>query len=534
MSNPCILTLDCGASHVTALLAEVESSGRLRVVRQAVEPLVLTGEEESQWFAALGQALLALKNRHGFSAQECAVGLPGHLVLTKFVRTPAVERKLRERVVQFEAAQNIPQDLAEVAWGYVEVQDDGTDLELMLAAVKNELMERLCLVVEAAGFRVARAEPASLALARLRRDDPAPGLLVDVGARSTQLVFNGASGFFTRTLGWGSNALTRSLMETLGLDFAAAEEAKTDLERAPGGDAAKAAEAFCDRLALEITRSRLSYSRQPNAVPPERVLLTGAGTRLTHLHKILAEKLGLPVERLQLDIDWKSAGAAAASEDQLAVAVGLAGAAWSPQGSVMNLLPQSRRESLLWRRQLRVWLAVAGLLGLALLPPLAYYRSTNATLAERVRTAEQALRPLRQMETRHLDNQLRLETLTTEIAEAERLVAHRDAWVRFLFDLQARLAGIEDVWLDRLEPDATSGLAAENGERRLMLSGRLLDAANPLAKASGESYAKAKRLMESLRESRFIREVTGERFDNQQAGILRFEVTVVLQPEEPL
>lgn len=534
MSNPGILALDCGASHVTALLAEAASSGRLRVVRSAVEPLAVTGEEEGQWFAALGQALQALRNRHGFAAQECVVGLPGHLVLTKFVRTPAVERKLRDRVVQFEAAQNIPQELAEVAWGYVEVHDDGTDLELMLAAVKNELMERLCLVVESAGFRVARAEPASLALARMRRHDPTPGLLVDVGARSTQLVFNGPAGFFTRSLGWGGNALTRSLMEATYQDFAAAERMKADMGRAGRLETAPMIAAFCERLALEITRSRLSYSRQPNAVPPERILLTGAGARLANLTNVLSDKLELPVEPLRLNIDGTSAGVAVAHEDQLAVAVGLAGGALAPQDNAINLLPQSRREALLWRRRMRRGLTVAGLLGLALLPPLAYYQTGQATLAEQVRAAEQALRPLRQVEARHLDNQLRLETLASEIADAERLVAHRDAWVRLLGDLQARLAGIEDVWLDRLASDTAAGLPAENGARKLLVSGRLLDAANPLAKASGESYAKVKRLMESLGESPFIREVTGEHFDNQQPGILRFEVILVMQPEVPL
>lgn len=530
MRNPRILALDCGASHVTALLAELGSSGRLRVLRHAVEPLASTGEEEGRWFADLGEALLRLRNTHGFAPQECAAGLPGHLVLTKFVRTPAVERKLRARVVQFEAAQNIPQDLAGVAWSHVEVHDDGSELELMLAAVKNEWMERLCLTVAGAGFQVARAEPAGLALARLGRHEATPSLLVDVGARSTQLVFNGDSGFFTRTLGWGGTALTRSLMETPGLDFPAAEQIKFELDHPADRAAAQAVVAYCDRLALEITRSRLSYGRQPNAVPPERILLTGAGSRLPALRATLAEKLGLPVERLRLDAEWTNEDATADRTDQLAVAYGLAAAMLAPPGSVMNLLPQSRRTALLWRHRSRRGLAAAGFLALSLLPPLAYYQGRAAALSAQVGTVEQALRPWRQAEARHFDNRMRLETLAGEMAEAERLVRHRDAWVRFMADLQMRLAGIGDVWFDRLEPE----LALADEERRLLVSGRLLDAANPLAKASNESYERVKRLMESLEESPFIRSVTGERFDNQQPGILRFEINLVLEPEEPL
>jgi type IV pilus assembly protein PilM len=296
----------------------------------------------------------------------------------------------------------------------------------------------------------------------------------------------------------------------------------------------QAAEAFCARLALEITRSRLSYSRQPNAVPPERILLTGAGSRLPNLSAVLSDKLGLPVERLRWDAEWATTDNVANHEDQLAVGFGLAVAAWARPDSVMNLLPQSRRETMRWRQSSRRGLLVAGLLGLSLLPPLTYHQARTAALQEQVRTLEQALRPMRQVESRHLDNRLRLETLAGEIAVAERLVAHRDAWVRFLADLQARLDGIEDVWLDRLEPDLAPGMTAEGGARRLIVAGRLLDAANPLAKASGDAYAKAKRLMENLVESPFIREVTGERFDTQLPGILRFEIILLMQPEEPL
>ena len=69
---------------------------------------------------------------------------------------------------------------------------------------------------------------------------------------------------------------------------------------------------------------------------------------------------------------------------------------------------------------------------------------------------------------------------------------------------------------------------------RLALAGRLLDTENPLSKASADSYARVKTLLGSLGVSPFVRAVENERFDNNQPGVLRFEFTLVLNPDHPL
>ena len=58
----------------------------------------------------------------------------------------------------------------------------------------------------------------------------------------------------------------------------------------------------------------------------------------------------------------------------------------------------------------------------------------------------------------------------------------------------------------------------------------MFDAGNPAGKNGEGSHQRAKLLLASLRESPFVAGIESERFDGSQAGVLRFEITIVLAP----
>ena len=126
-------------------------------------------------------------------------------------------------MVEFEAVENIPHPLEEVVWDYVVVTDDGFDLEVMLAAVKFDAMQSLCAALDSAGYPVARATPAGLALRHaFRYNYPEVSdsvIVVNVGARSTHLLFLEGDRFYLRTLPLAGNAVTQSVAEELRFDF---------------------------------------------------------------------------------------------------------------------------------------------------------------------------------------------------------------------------------------------------------------------------------------------------------------------------
>lgn len=234
-----VVAIDCGAAHVAAGWFTDGTGGEIRLEAFAREDFTWDPTDESGWFSHVREALASLLMRRPCRGAKCCLSIPGHLVLTKVVKTPAVTRAHQARVIEFEASQNIPSPLEEVRWGCLKVADDGTDLELLLSAVRRAAVESLCELVEAAGLAVVGCEPAGVALWRTtQRVSPGPAMVVDVGAQSTQLVFTGGNAVYLRTLAIGGNTVTSITAQACQIGFAAAETIKRQVLRGEGSNEA--------------------------------------------------------------------------------------------------------------------------------------------------------------------------------------------------------------------------------------------------------------------------------------------------------
>lgn len=541
MAQARILAVDCGASHVAVGLFSRSTAGLLRLERYAREEFTVEPTDESRWRYELQSTIEEVLGREKWSATECVIGVPGHLALSKLVKTPSVDREKRPRVAQFEASQNIPYPLEEVSWGYLELADDGVDSELLIAAAKIEVVELLCGAVESAGPVVVSCEPANLALWRaVRRRTTESVLAVRIGARSTQLIFSGGEGVQLRTLAMGGNTVTTAIAGKLQLDFAEAEVLKRQVldqanpERVDAitRDAVQAAvDEFAERLQLEIKRSRLAYLRQPGVIPPKKLWLCGGGVTPDMVAR-LSEKLGLPVDKLPEDPALKIEAAASqelSTEIDLAVLSGLAAGALEENAQVLDLLPPSRRETRLQRQRLPWWIAIAALVILLPVPLLLKQYDTRTTQRQEAAELTARLGPLRHLVNANDDHLRELGEINKQIAVFEQLTERRTGWVTLLADLQQRFAGVENVWLDSLEP-VISEAQNESGETvqqvELALAGRFLD--------SGDADAKVRALFNALQESPFVQVVSRERFDPSRPGLMRFQVSLLIKPEAAL
>ncbi len=549
------------------------ATGRLVLQQFALEPHSSDPSHEGRWSIEITQSLGAVGARRKLSG-PAAVAVPGHLALTKFIKTPSVAKEKRGKIVAFEAAENIPYPLEEVVWDHVVVSDDGFDLEVMLAAVKFDAMQSLCSAADAAGFPVERATPASLALCHaFRYNYPQVHdsvIVVNIGARTTSLLFMEGDRFYVRTLALAGNAVTQAIAEELRIDFASAEtlkiqvlSGKSDLPPASPSRAAvqRAATGFATRLQVEITRSAVNHRRQSGGAAAVAVYLTGGGSLIDELPATLAEKLKLPVERYEalknvdLSADARAAGAESAAQ-VLADLVGLATQLVKNE-SEASLLPPALTAALAFRKRQPMFLAAAAVAILALVPPIIYFHQVTTATLERVSQVDSQLMPLRAVQHRNAENLAQIEEATKQITALRGAYETKANWINFLADLQERLVKIEDVWLDKLqvvrpplpEPGATAETppAAVEGANppdpaapppgpplRLTLSGHLLDTRNPQSKVSAESTLRVKQLLASFTGSKFIKAVENERFDNSQNGLLRFDFTLVINPRKTL
>lgn len=494
------------------------------------------GEEE--WPERLGVALGEIARELRYRGPVTVV-LPGHLVLTKFTKTPRVDAGKREKVIRFEAQQNIPYALTDVAWGHIVTGESDLDLDVMLCAAKLDAIDAVCGVMESAGFLPRVLTPGVLALraaaeAATRSADE-PVLFANLGARSTTLLLRENRRIHARTLALGGHHVTQQLVENQDCDWEAAEEWKTSNRNA--AVLAPAAESFVTRLGQEITRSAVHFKRTAGAASPARILLTGGAARMEGLAELLAARLNVPVESFDplASIEIARAAADAGVADvasHLGDLVGAAQAHFANERATINLLPPRLLTQENTRRR-QPWLLVAAVLAAAaFVPPLHYYREWEAALQRKTTALDAEIAPLRQREARNRENLEKLAALQQQIAALHGIAQRRASWQQLCADLQERFVKVEDVWLERMH--LANGPSATDGPLRVAISGRMLDRTNPLAKVSPDIYRRVTELLSSVVESPYVSAVENERFDNAQPGILHFDVVLVAEPAQPL
>ena len=579
MRAPRVLAVDIGAGHVACGVFAVGASGRLVLQQFGLEPHSSDPSHEGRWSVEIAQSLGAIVSRRKLSG-AAALAVPGHLALTKFVKTPSVAKEKRGKIVAFEAVENIPYPLEEVVWDHVVVSDDGFDLEVMLAAVKFEAMQGLCTAADAVGFPVERAMPASLALLngfRYNYPDVLDSIIVvNVGARTTSLLFMEGDRFYVRTLALAGNAVTLAIAEELRIDFASAETLKVQVlsgkSDLPAGSPSRAvvqraATAFATRLQMEVMRSAVNHRRQSGCAAPVALYLTGGGSLIEELPSVLAERLRIPVERYQSlkNVDVSGDARVSGAEEGAAVLADLVGLATrfvSSRSAELSLLPPALTALLAFRKRQPWFVAAAGLFAAALVPPILYYHQVTSATLERVSQVDGQLMPLRAVEHRNTENLRQIDEASKQISALRGAYETKANWINFLADLQERLVKVEDVWLDKIQvvrpplpepstvvaetpppagneatpatPAVAEPAVPKGPPLRLTLSGRLLDVTNPQSKVSPESLQRVKQLLASFTGSQFISAVENERFDTNQNGLLRFDFTLVINPKKTL
>lgn len=570
MSSPSVLAVDCGAGHVACGLFQSDKSGRLTLERFAIETFNPDPVLDSSWNQLLTQSLGDLVKRQKMDGRT-VIGLPGHQTLSKFIKTPAVEKSKRAKIFQFEAQQNIPYPLSEVVWDHLMVADDGLDLEVMLGAAKLDVVEGTCAAVGEAGLSVQGVSSSSVALLRCFRynypEVTDSVLVVDVGARSTNLLFVENQRFFIRTIPLAGNSITQSISEEIKQDFAHSESLKVQVlsgtSELPATSPARAAvtnavHSFVSRLQLEITRSTVNYRRQSGAEQPVAVYLSGGGSLIENVVALLGDKLKMPVERLDpLRNVTVAAGASEASNCQVVLA-GMVGLAVQPAKgeSAFSLLPPSIGDKLAFRRRQPMLIVAALLAAMVFVPPLVQAQRLLSAYKAEGREYERAVAPLQENQRRLDENRENIKKAREEVEAIRSLAESKANWINFLTDLQDRLSSVGDVWLDQLKVQrpTAAGTTSAAGEPiwgsagnaqaanptkaadviRLQVSGRLMDFNNPVSRVSEDSYKRVKALLESFVGSKFIAALESESFNADQAGILRFDFILVVDPKRPL
>ena len=209
------------------------------------------------------------------------------------------------------------------------------------------------------------------------------------------------------------------------------------------------------------------------------------------------------------------------------------------KGSSINLIPKHFENELSYRRRKTYALTAKCLL--AVIGALSLFHNSQILKFHQSQLEEinTYIEPMRDLQNEMNSTQSRVTETKDKINKLEGLVNSGGNWINFFVDLQERLSGVEDVWLDDLEvlkqdSGANGPQPTEGNWPRLKLNGRMLDRENPLDRVSDNLQKRVNRMLSKFAESAYISKVQDKKFDTSKNGILAFEFTLNLQPEKAL
>lgn len=481
LSSDRILALDIGASKL--VLAEFSTRGPVAPVltKFAVGELLTEQEGEADASAYIIATLRDLIRANGFKPAPLLMTLPGQTVFPRYVKLPPVSADKLADMVAYEAEQNVPFPINEVVWDYQVLGDtDGAELNALLVAVKRDNVKELTDCVAAAGLEPEVVDAAPMALYNAVRynypDAEGCTMVLDIGARSTNLIFIEGGKLFTRSIPVAGNTVTQEIAKSLGVPPREAEALKrqvgfvalggvyamTDDERADR--ISKVVRNVVTRLHAEVNRSINFYRSQQGGTVPQRVLLTGGTALMPHMDTFFREKLQVDVDffnpfvNVTVDAGIESAGNADTSQLlQLGSVVGLALRRAMHCPVEINLLPPDLVAQKAFRRRIPYFALSAVGVVLAMLCWYLYskqlsrgYEAQKATVETRLQDIEAVQRSVQKLH----DEQ---GGYTAKATLLQTMANNRNAYARTLEALRAEL--LPGMWLTRLtaQRDASGG-----------------------------------------------------------------------------
>ena len=477
-----LISLNLGSQTIG--LAEFQAAhGALVLVNYRLRETPLdpeTGQRRDAHLALAetGAVLREMMREMQIHGGQVNYAVPSQSVFARFVKLPALDAAKVDKIIGFEAQQNVPFPIDEVVWDY-QLVGGGLDeqIQVVIVAIKRDLLDEINNAVEETGLRTRIVSVASVGLYNaFRYSYPDIGdcsLLLDIGARTTNILFIEPGRFFLRSIPLGGSTITAGVAREFNESFAAAEERKKRdgfvglggayAEPADPniGRVSKIARSTMTRLHAELMRSVAHYRAQQQGNRPARIFLCGGGAGMPYMREFFHEKFQVPIEFFNplqnvtvSESRLSGMPDVARSAHLLGEVVGLALRSATVCPVELNLRPAIvvRRHDLEKRRT--SFIAAAACVLVALLGWSAYY-----TRAAQV--AQQTAQTIRQKNDIMHRVEMRLDKLKKQITALDNtatpLIAainDRNFWPQILDELNSHLPE-SDIWITELA--ATSG-----------------------------------------------------------------------------
>ena len=305
------IALNIGSQRIGMAVFEVSKNGNLILKAYDSESIVADPAMDASKISQTRIAIADLVQRLKVGKVKARYAISGQSVFTRFVKLPPLQDDNIEQLVTFEAQQHVPFPLTEVVWDY-ELIEGAEEKEVVIVAIKSDALDEINLAVNDSGLGTSEVDVAPMAIYNAFRatygNPEEPVLLIDIGAKTSNLLYIEGRRFFTRSIAIGGGSVTAAIAKEYGVSFMDAEHQKitNGLVALGGGHAEQLDESVAalamvirnalTRLPAEIARTTNYYRSQHGGNAPRRVILAGGGANLPYTREFFQEKLNLPIE----------------------------------------------------------------------------------------------------------------------------------------------------------------------------------------------------------------------------------------------
>jgi type IV pilus assembly protein PilM len=279
----------------------------------AVKPLGAQGAQESTREATVLKALQEIIAERGIKSKVVNVCAPGFHVFSKFVKLLRWMRGRSSRSSNMRRGRMCRSRSKRWSgttrfWG----RRRGGELEVLLVAIKADIVEGLFRITETSGLHLQLTDVSPAALCNAFRYNYGEledcTMLLDIGAKTSNLLFFEKGKMYARSINLGANSITQDFANESKLKYDVAEKLKIDEGFVSLGGAyeepenphqaaiSKIARQFMTRLHIQVNQTLQFYRGQQGGSAPVRLFLSGGASVMPYTAQFFAEKLNVPVE----------------------------------------------------------------------------------------------------------------------------------------------------------------------------------------------------------------------------------------------
>jgi len=486
-STDLILAIDIGAD--TLKLAEFSYPPSGGVALEKFACTEFGGElKEDELMAAMKEALASSFAEHGFTAKKVILSISGQAAFIRFVKLPPIgeeEHRVRQ-VVEYEAKQNVPFPIDQVVWDYQLIGGSGageSEIEVMFVVVKGDYIQEITDTLENLGKQTLLVDVAPTACYNAARANEIGAdesvMILNIGGRSSSLVFIDSGRFFVRSIPIAGHTITQQISKEFGIPFADAEELKRrhgfvalggayeEPDSEVAATVSKIVRNVMTRLHGEINRSINVYRSQQKGEKPAKLYLAGGSSVMAFTPRFFQEKLKIPVEYLNpfqvvslAKIVDREALAEVAHMFSEVIGLGLRYATTCP--IEISLVPPELRRLQEIRQKSPYFYASAASLILCLGIALGAITRQEQIDRKKVQTASAIRDRTLQMDGQVASEERQKRRAQGEYDQAVRILAQRTTWFSVVNELQRLLP--DNMWLTSIKPAEPPGKEAVEEE----------------------------------------------------------------------